>query len=152
MTSSSASRSMIELVADALLGGKHAFCKTLVVNRLARLVYNILGRTGLALGIVHFDSCNIGLPSHPPSQIQKAFCNGFQARVTEVTAGRADKKPIKICLQDKTRMGQRGMLQRILAHKGTWPRVKRHCRYAYCVLFPVACPPHICASGPTPRR
>ncbi len=60
---------MIELVADALLGGKHAFCKTLVVNKLARLVYNILCRTGLALGIVHFDSCNIGLPSHPPSQM-----------------------------------------------------------------------------------
>ncbi len=83
-------------------------------------------------------------PIHPKADVaaQKAFCDTFQARVAEVTAGKADKTPIEIWFQDETRMGQKGMLRRIWARKCTRPRVKRDHRYKYCVLFSAACPEH----------
>lgn len=52
----------------------------------------------------------------------------------------AKGKPIEIWFQDEARVGQKGTLTRLWAHKGTRPRAVRDTRYEWTLLFGAVCP------------
>ncbi len=62
---------------------------------------------------------------------------------------------VPVYLQDEARVGQKGMLSRVWARKGTRPRVVRDHRYGHLYLFPPACPAtgaavgHVCGRAST---
>ncbi len=62
---------------------------------------------------------------------------------------------VPVYLQDGARVGQKGMLSRVWARKGTRPRVVRDHRYGHLYLFPPPPVPRratrsgMCAAGPT---
>ncbi len=62
---------------------------------------------------------------------------------------------VPVYLQDGARVGQKGMLSRVWARKGTRPRVVRDHRYGHLYLFPPACPAtgdavgHVCGRANT---
>ncbi len=62
---------------------------------------------------------------------------------------------VLVYFQDEARIGQKGMLSRVWARKGTRPRVARDHRYGYVYLFSAACPEtgdavgHVCGRANT---
>ncbi len=62
---------------------------------------------------------------------------------------------VLVYFQDEARIGQKGMLSRVWARKGTRPRVARDHRYGHLYLFPSACPEtgdavgHVCGRANT---
>ena len=61
------------------------------------------------------------------------------AAVCERLGSAAPARGIEIWFQDEARVGQKGMLSRVWARRGSRPRVVRDHRYGYCYLFGAAC-------------
>ncbi|MDE0306947.1 MAG: IS630 family transposase [Albidovulum sp.] len=81
-------------------------------------------------------------PFHPKSDAaaQEKFRRDFKALAMETVPKGVDPGRVEVWFQDEARAGQKGMLARLWARKGTRPRVVRDHRYGYCYLFSAACP------------
>jgi len=81
-------------------------------------------------------------PIHPRKdmKLQEDFCTGFSRIATSHLPAGIDLSKVDVWFQDEARIGQKGMLSRIWARKGTRPRIPRDYRYGYCYLFSALCP------------
>lgn len=118
-----------------------------------RLSLSSVRRLLRRLGFAHVSA----RPLHPRAdrQAQRAFRDGFAAVVrAAVPAGTAPER-IEIWFQDEARAGQKGMLARVWAHRGSRPRILRDHRYGYAYLFGAArstdprAVGHVCARANT---
>ena len=86
-----------------------------------------------------------GRPEHPRggAGARSAFRSGFgslvTARLRSVLGARGASRPVEVWFQDEARVGQKGMMSRLWARRGTRPRVVRDHRYGYRYLFGAAC-------------
>ncbi len=96
-------------------------------------------------------------PIHPETnpEAQKKFRDEFSESGWTVLPGNVSSEDVLMYFQDEARIGQKGMLSRIQARKGTRPRIRRDYRYGYVCLFPAACPEtgnavgHVCDKANT---
>ena len=96
-------------------------------------------------------------PVHPKAdpEAQEAFRSGFAQLAEAAVPDGVSTKDVPAFFQDEARIGQKGMLSRVWARKGTRPRIVRDCRCGYACLFPAACPEtgtaagHVCAKANT---
>ena len=81
-------------------------------------------------------------PIHPKTkpEAQEYFRNNFRQCVQEVLPENVLSEDVLLYFQDEARIGQKGMLSRVWARKGTRPRIPRDYRYGYVYLFSAACP------------
>ena len=81
-------------------------------------------------------------PLHPKADQQKQedFRNGFSAIAMDALPDGIDPARVDVWYQDEARLGQKGMLTRVWALRGSRPRVPRDYRYGYCYLFSAICP------------
>jgi len=81
-------------------------------------------------------------PIHPKAnpEAQECFRHNFSQLVQETLPGNVPGEDVLLYFQDEARIGQKGMLSRIWARKGTRPRIPRDYRYGYVCLFSAACP------------
>lgn len=88
-------------------------------------------------------------PVHPKAdpQAQKDFRRGFSALAAATLPEGTDPASVDVWFQDEARVGQKGMLTRVWARKGTRPRIVRDHRYGYCYLFSAICPAAGTAAG-----
>ena len=96
-------------------------------------------------------------PIHPKAdpRAQEEFRSNFKALAREALPGGVSPESAGVWFQDEARIGQKGMLSRVWARKGTRPRIPRDHRYGYCYLFSAACPStgqavgHVCERANT---
>ena len=96
-------------------------------------------------------------PIHPKAdrKAQEAFRTGFGKIATSHLPAGTDPSRVDVWFQDEARIGQKGMLSRVWARKGTRPRIPRDYRYGYCYLFSALCPArgeaigHVCDRADT---
>ena len=96
-------------------------------------------------------------PIHPKAdpEAQEEFRNGFSRLAEEAVPDNVSTEDVLVYFQDEARIGQKGMLSRVWARKGTRPRIVRDHRYGYVYLFSAACPEtgtavgHVCAKANT---
>ena len=88
-------------------------------------------------------------PVHPKADPvkQEEFCRDFNELVLNVVPEGTEPVMIDIWFQDEARAGQKGMLSRVWARKGSRPRIVRDHRYSYAYLFAAACPERSVAVG-----
>ncbi len=88
-------------------------------------------------------------PVHPLAEAAKqaAFRRDFRRLALDAAPEGTDPEGIEIWFQDEARAGQKGMLSRVWARKGSRPRVVRDHRYGYAVLFAAARPADPVAVG-----
>ena len=88
-------------------------------------------------------------PIHPKAnpEAQETFRNTFSELAAAAVPEAVDPGRVEIWFQDEARAGQKGMLARLWARKGTRPRVVRDHRYGYCYLFSAACPARGVSAG-----
>jgi len=81
-------------------------------------------------------------PIHPKADMkaQEDFRTGFRKIALSHLPAGVDPAKVDIWFQDESRIGQKGMLARVWARKGTRPRIVRDHRYGYCYLFSALCP------------
>ena len=86
-----------------------------------------------------------GRPEHPRgdavarSEFRSAFSVRVKARVREMLGSSALSQPVEVWFQDEARVGQKGMMSRLWARRGSRPRIVRDHRYGYRYLFGAAC-------------
>ena len=80
-------------------------------------------------------------PLHPKAdpQRQEEFRRDFSAIAASSLPEGADLSRVDVWFQDEARIGQKGMLTRVWARRGSRPRVPRDHRYGYCHLFSAIC-------------
>lgn len=96
-------------------------------------------------------------PVHPRAkpEAQEEFRNGFARLAEEAVPDGVSLADVLVHFQDEARVGQKGMLSRVWARKGTRPRIVQDHRYGYVYLFSAACPEtgtavgHVCARANT---
>ena len=96
-------------------------------------------------------------PIHPKAdrRRQEEFRSNFKALAKEALPAGVDPADADLFFQDEARIGQKGMLTRVWARRGSRPRVPRDCRYGYCCLFSAICPQagaavgHVCGRADT---
>ncbi len=96
-------------------------------------------------------------PLHPKADpdAQEEFRSGFSAVATASLPEGTDPASVDVWFQDEARLGQKGMLTRVWARRGSRPRVPRDHRYGYCYLFSAICPEsgmsagHVCDKANT---
>ena len=99
-----------------------------------------------------------GRPEHPRgdaaawSGFRSAFSVRVKARVREMLGSSALSQPVEVWFQDEARVGQKGMMSRSWARRGSRPRVARDHRYGYRYLFGAACGPRGKAVGLVSER
>ncbi len=88
-------------------------------------------------------------PIHPKAdpEAQEIFRHTFSELAAAAVPEAVDPERVEIWFQDEARAGQKGMLARLWARKGTRPRVVRDHRYGYCYLFSAACPARGVSAG-----
>lgn len=88
-------------------------------------------------------------PFHPKAdpQKQEAFRKTFTALAMSAVPEGTDPACVDVWFQDEARIGQKGMLTRVWARRGSRPRVPRDFRYGYCYLFSAICPASGVAAG-----
>ena len=88
-------------------------------------------------------------PVHPKAdpQAQEDFRRGFSGLASAALPEGTDPSSVDVWFQDEARVGQKGMLTRVWARKGTRPRIVRDHRYGYCCLFSAICPAAGTAAG-----
>ena len=81
-------------------------------------------------------------PFHPKVDIrlQEEFRRDFHRIAKDHLPPGMDVNRVDVWFQDEARIGQKGMLSRIWALKGTRPGIPRDYRYGYCYLFSALCP------------
>ena len=96
-------------------------------------------------------------PIHPKAnpEAQEEFRNTFSRLVRDILPEGVSGEDVLVYFQDEARIGQKGMLSRVWARKGTRPRIPRDHRYGYVYLFSAACPEtgnavgHVCDKANT---
>ena len=96
-------------------------------------------------------------PIHPKAdpRRQEEFRSNFKALAAEALPDGVDLAGVDLYFQDEARLGQKGMLTRVRARRGSRPRVPRDYRYGYCCLFSAICPQagravgHVCGRANT---
>lgn len=96
-------------------------------------------------------------PIHPRAkpEDQEAFRQNFRQLAQSVLPESVVSEDVLVYFQDEARIGQKGMLSRLWARKGTRPRIPRDYRYGYVYLFSAACPEtgsavgHVCDKANT---
>jgi len=96
-------------------------------------------------------------PIHPRAkpEDQENFRQNFQQLAMAALPEGVSGKDVLVYFQDEARIGQKGMLSRVWARKGTRPRIPRDYRYGYVYLFSAACPEtgnavgHVCDKANT---
>ena len=96
-------------------------------------------------------------PIHPRAkpEDQENFRQNFQQLAMAALPEGVSGKDVLVSFQDEARIGQKGMLSRVWARKGTRPRIPRDYRYGYVYLFSAACPEtgnavgHVCDKANT---
>ena len=96
-------------------------------------------------------------PVHPKAkpQAQEEFRRNFAQLVREAVPDDVSMDNVLVHFQDEARVGQKGILSRVWARKGTRPRILKDHRYGYVYLFSAACPGtgtavgHVCARANT---
>ena len=86
------------------------------------------------------------------SAFRSEFAVRVRARVREVLGSSALSQPVAVWFQDESRVGQKGMMSRLWARRGSRPSVVRNHRYGYRDLFGAACGSLGKASGPVSER
>ena len=88
-------------------------------------------------------------PVHPKADPvkQEEFRRDFTELAMNVVPYGTEPVMIDVWFQDEARAGQKGMLSRVWARKGSRPRIVRDHRYGYAYLFAAACPEHSVAVG-----
>ncbi len=88
-------------------------------------------------------------PVHPKADPVKReeFRRDFSELAMNVVPDGTEPVMIDVWFQDEARAGQKGMLSRVWARKGSRPRIVRDHRYGYAYLFAAACPEHSVAVG-----
>ena len=81
-------------------------------------------------------------PIHPRTTLedQEDFRNNFSQLARALLPDGVSREDVLVFFQDEARIGQKGMLTRVWARKGTRPRIPRDYRYGYVYLFSAACP------------
>ena len=81
-------------------------------------------------------------PIHPRArpQDQETFRQNFRELAIAALPDGVSGEDVLVFFQDEARIGQKGMLSRVWARKGTRPRIPRDYRYGYVYLFSAACP------------
>ncbi len=81
-------------------------------------------------------------PVHPRADpaAREGFRRDFSQLARKAVPDGVAPEDVPVHLQDEARVGQKGMLSRVWARKGTRPRVVRDHRYGHLYLFPPACP------------
>ncbi|MCY4099763.1 MAG: IS630 family transposase [Rhodobacteraceae bacterium] len=81
-------------------------------------------------------------PIHPKAdrKAQEDFRTGFRKIAMSHLPAGIDLSRVDVWFQDEARIGQKGMLSRVWACRGTRPRIPRDYRYGYCYLFSALCP------------
>ena len=112
----------------------------------ARLAAKVARYTFLSAGLAPAVHARVSLahprPIHPKAkpEAQETFRNTFSELAAAAVPEGVDPGKVEIWFQDEARAGQKGMLARLWARRGTRPRVVRDHRYGYCYLFSAACP------------
>ena len=96
-------------------------------------------------------------PVHPKAkpQAQEDFRRNFSGMAMSVLPEGTDPASVDVWCQDEARVGQKGMLARVWARRGSRPQVPRDHRYGYCYLFSAICPEagaavgHVCGRANT---
>ncbi len=96
-------------------------------------------------------------PVHPRADPleREGFRRDFSRLAREAVPDGVAPEDVLVYFQDEARIGQKGMLSRVWARKGTRPRVARDHRYGYVYLFSAACPAtgdavgHVCGRANT---
>ena len=96
-------------------------------------------------------------PIHPRAkpEDQEDFRRNFRQLAMAALPEGVSGEDVLVYFQDEARIGQKGMLSRVWARKGTRPRIPRDYRYGYVYLFSAACPEtgnavgHVCDKANT---
>ena len=96
-------------------------------------------------------------PIHPKAdpRAREEFRSNFKALAREALPGGVSPESAGVRFRDEARIGQKGMLSRVWARKGTRPRIPRDHRRGYCYLFSAARPStgqavgHVCERANT---
>ena len=88
-------------------------------------------------------------PLHPKAdpQAQEHFRLNFSELAMSALPEGTEPASVDIWYEDEARIGQKGMLARVWAQRGSRPRVPRDHRYGYCYLFSAICPDYGAAVG-----
>ncbi len=88
-------------------------------------------------------------PLHPKAdpQAQEDFRRNFSELAMSALPEGTDPASVDIWYEDEARIGQKGMLTRVWALRGSRPRVPRDHRYGHCYLFSAICPDDGAAVG-----
>ncbi|MCY4307601.1 MAG: IS630 family transposase [Rhodobacteraceae bacterium] len=110
---------------------------------ISRVFEVTISKEGLRLLIRRMGFCKLSpCPLHPKAdrEAQKAFRTGFRKIAMSRLPAGTDLSRVDVWFRDEARIGQKGMLSRVWACKGTRPRTPRDCRHGYCCLFSALCP------------
>ncbi len=96
-------------------------------------------------------------PVHPRADpaAREGFRSGFSRLARKAVPDGVAPEDVLVYFQDEARVGQKGMLSRVWARRGTRPRIARDHRYGYVYLFSAACPAtgdavgHVCGRANT---
>ncbi len=96
-------------------------------------------------------------PIHPRAkpEDQALFRENFKALAAAALPDDVSGEDVCVFFQDEARIGQKGMVSRVWARKGTRARIPRDHRYGYVYLFSAACPEtgvavgHVCDKANT---